>query len=355
VRKETAVVALGCAISASIILGSLHRTPDAPPPVPAKPDAAPEKPQPPCAWWLRFEQEPIGCPSAVPQSLVWLFARQNDNGTWGEEPATLEGRPLGQAGLTALALLPFFGAGYSPLSKDVFLVEGGEWRTGAGLQRALTWLLRDQRDDGTFRSSADPAFDQALGAYALSEAYGLTANDKLKKPAQLAVDALVKMQKTDGTWEGAGPTAWATVTLYAARASELSVDPGAIERAIRSPGYPGHPGDALARILRKDGASDAAWRLTQETRDWEPSNVAWWYLASLAIYAHDGPRGHFPDVRTGAQWTAWNAILGEKLVPLLRGNGSMAGTSSSDTIVRTSLLQLTMEIYYRYENVFRPQ
>ncbi|HVE39717.1 MAG TPA: prenyltransferase/squalene oxidase repeat-containing protein [Planctomycetota bacterium] len=351
-RKEAAVVALGCAISAAIVLWSLSRTPPPPPP---EPEESPERTEAPCPWWLTFEEEPIGCPSAVCQSLVWLLTRQNDDGTWGDGPVQLERRPLGKAGLTALAVLPFLGAGYTPLSKDVFPVDGGEWRTGDGIRKALAWLLRDQRDDGTFRSSADETFDQVLGAFALSETYGMTRIDHLKRPAQLAVDALLRMQKADGTWEGAGPTGWAIVTLYSARASKLAVDSAAVERTLRSPGYPGHPGHALARILRKDDARDVAWSLLQEGLDREPTNVAWWYLASLAVYAHDGPQGYFPDIRTGPQWTAWSPILKEKLVPFLFGSGTMAGTSSTDTIVRTSLLQLTMEIYYRYPNLFRPQ
>src|SRR5437763_17223785 len=108
-------------------------------------------------------------------------------------------------------------------------------------------LDKDQWDDGTFRSCAYESFDQVLAAFALSDDYWLTGETARKRSAQRAVDALVRMQKADGSWEGAGPTAWAIVALYCAIASELAVDAASVDRALRASAYPGHSGQALAR------------------------------------------------------------------------------------------------------------
>jgi hypothetical protein len=295
----------------------------------------------------------IGCPSAVLQSLVWLLVHHHDDGTWGDGRVDLEGRPLGKTGLTALALLPFLGAGYTPTSKDVVLYEGGEWSFGREISRGLDWLRRDQREDGSFRSAVDESFDQILAAFALSETYGLTAQDSFRKPAQDAVDAMIRLQKPDGSWEGAGPTAWAIVALSSAKQSELSVDPKVLDRALHCDQTPGHPGEALARILSKNRAADATWRLQQESSERDPGNLAWWYLATMAIWAHDGNRG----IREGPgpQWRTWSPAMKEKLVPLMRKDGSVEGKTPGDTVARTSLLELTFEVYYRYAQVFVPR
>jgi hypothetical protein len=45
----------------------------------------------------------------------------------------------------------------------------------------------------------------------------------------------------------------------------------------------------------------------------------------------------------------------EKLVPLMRKDGSVEGKTPGDTVARTSLLELTFEVYYRYAQVFVPR
>jgi hypothetical protein len=307
-------------------------------------------------WWLKFEDDgPVGCPSAVSRPLTWLLSQHNDDGSWGNGPAELEGRPLGTTGITALAVLPLLGGGYTPVVNDRCIIDGGDWSFGAELRKGLKWLIGDQREDGTFRSSADGTFDQALGAFALSEAYGATATATLKPPAQRAVDALIRMQKADGGWDGAGPTAWALVALHSARASELVVEPAALDRGLRSEGYPGYPGHALARILLRKDADHVASLLREESRERTTSNLAWWYLASLALWAHDGsPEGRPLGFNPGPRWNAWSPTVHQRLVPLLREDGSVEGRTLNDSIVRTSVTQLTLEVYYHYNCVFRP-
>jgi len=352
-RKEAAVVAAGVAISAVIVLGSILRPP-APPPPQKIPQESP--PPPPHAPWVEFYEERTGY--EIPwhiKTLLWIAVHRNDDGSCGNSPARLDGRPLGRTGQTALALLPFLGAGYANYSKDVFPYEGGDWHIGAEIGKSLAWLLRDQREDGTFRSSAAGSFDQVLAAFVLSDNYGITLQEAFKPPAQRAVDALLKMQKPDGTWEAAETTAWAIIALRCAQVSELGVDTSAIDRALLASRSPGHPGGALARVLLKTDAKEAIREITQESRDWEISDPAWWYLATLSVWCHDGTRGkEWYEYKPGPTWEAWSPAVRERLLSLFQRDGSVAGSSPEDAMVRTCLSQLTLEVYYRYANVFTP-
>jgi hypothetical protein len=354
VRKEAAVVALGCAISAAIVLWSLH-----PSPLPPPPEAPQETtPPPPHAPWVEFYEERPGCGGGINpliQTLLWLVARRNEDGSYGNGPVQLDSEPLGKTGLTSLVLLPLMGAGFLPYSKDVYPFEGGDWNLGKEVQTSLQWLLRDQRDDGTFRSAAEGTFDQILATFALSEVYGITEAAVWKQPAQRAVDALLKMQEKDGSWGAAGPSAWAIIALRSAELSRLSVDAAAIRRVPLAPGLPRHPGESLARVLGKSDAKTAVFPILYEAREHEGTDVAWWYLATLSMWAYDGSGGkEWYDYKPGPEYGAWNPVVREKLLPLFDKDGSLSGVTVEESILQTSLEQLTLEVYYRYTNVFRP-
>ncbi|HEV3027617.1 MAG TPA: hypothetical protein VG457_08605, partial [Planctomycetota bacterium] len=301
----------GVLVSAGIVIATLLLKHSEPAPDPQKP--AP--PPPAHAPWVEFVEEIQGDPGIVSQPLVWLATQHQADGTWGDGPAEIGGERIGKTGLTSLALLPFFGAGYTPLSKDRYEFEGGEWCVGVELRKALEWLRRDQQEDGTFRSPGDGAFDQVLAAFAFSEAFGLTLHEVWKRSAQLAFDALAKMQKPDGSWEGADLTAWAIIAVYSARLCELQVDPARIDDAIHAGGYPGHPGDVLARVLSKRDEARAVWRLEQESAERDPADVAWWYLAAAAMWAYHGtPGAHWWEYQPGPRWEPWSRAMREKIL-----------------------------------------
>ena len=350
-RKEAAIVALGGAISAAFVLGFLLWKPP-----PVRIETRPESPTPrPCAWWVHFDDARPGCGYIHPTTLLWLAAHRNFDGSCDSTNAQLEGHPLGKTGLTALVLLPFLGAGYTPLSRATYVHEGGDWHFGKEVKKSLEWIVKDQLEDGRFRSGADGSFDQILGAFALSDVYGATEQSEWKQPAQRAVDALLKMQKPDGTWGEAGPTAWAIIALRCAQLAELTVDPAAIERVPLVPGFPRHPGEALSRVLRSSDAKTAVFQIIEDSREREGTDIAWWYLAVNTMWCYGGIHGKaWYEYKPGPEWEQWNSVVGEKLRPLLREDGSVDGSSPGDALARTSLAWLTLEVYYRYSSVFRP-
>src|ERR1043166_8870598 len=111
---------------------------------------------------------------------------------------------------TALALLAFLGAGYSHLSKD----EYGGICYGEVVAKAIVWLADRQRQLGSFEP-ADSVAD-VVAACALSEAYGMTASQALKDPAQAAIDRVAAAPFKD-----ARGAIWKGITLKSAELSEL--------------------------------------------------------------------------------------------------------------------------------------
>lgn len=163
-----------------------------------------------------------GTEEAVLEGLRWLLRHQNDDGSWGIDTlashckgakpcvsAEAELVPHYNEGLTGLALLAFLGQGISIGSKIeiVDTAMGKRHSAGEVVKKGVRWLVDRQRENG---SIGDPEFsyamyNQALATMALCEAYGISRNRELKRPAQSAVNFLVAAQKQ--TPEGA-PWGW---------------------------------------------------------------------------------------------------------------------------------------------------
>jgi hypothetical protein len=83
-------------------------------------------------------------------------------------------------------------------------------------------------------------------------------------------------------------------------------------------------------------------------------DVYYWFWASRALFQYDGP--------SGPKWAAWNPLLKEALVPTQNGAGSGDKAGSWEPVSRwsmeggrvyvTAMNALTLEVYYRYANVF---
>lgn len=350
-RRKAIVFAVAVVAVASIGIAIRARRPSLTP-LPAAPVSSTPAGDAP---WVEWVTPLKGCPSAVCQPLVWLTVHHNDDGTWGDGSVGRDGPRIGKVGLTSLALLALLGGGYDPYSKDIFEFEGGEWRTGAEIQKALVWLQQDQNPDGTYRSSALAATDQALAALALSDLYGLTLRQEWKKPAQLALGALETMQHSDGSWGDASATAWALIALCSAKVSELEVAPESLDRALGCSIHSGHPVDALARILSHRDEMAAVGLLKQEAQKHDPSDLEWWYLSSLVMWANHGtPGSHWCSYKPGPEWDPWRSATIQKIRPLFSKDVSVEGKSLSDTIARTSLAQLVLEVDFEFSATFRP-
>lgn len=340
---------------------------------------------------LRREGGSAASEEAVGRGLDWLVRHQRADGSWGldHRPQCRKGQPCpadramqADTAATGLALLPLLGAGhihtrFSPYQQDV--------------AQGLSWLLKQQKPDGdlfTGGGGTTHMYSHAIATMALSEAYGLSGDPKLREAAQRAVVFIVAAQnRGDGGWRyepgEAGDTCvfgWQMFALRSAHLSGLRVAPEAVKRAsgyldraaadktkatyAYQPGgkvspvmtaeallcrqYLGWPRDTPGLIL---GASQVAGDLVRS----KERNLYYWYYATQLIHNLEGPA-----------WSQWNPLVRTALVESQAvGEGCDRGSwdpnhpapdawgKTAGRHFQTALSLLTLEVYYRYLPIYR--
>jgi RNA polymerase sigma factor (sigma-70 family) len=125
----------------------------------------------------------------VRKALEYLKSQQNADGSWTAQT----GKQQSSLFVTAFATLCFSGAGYHNRNDTPFR---------GTTQAALSWLLSQQRDDGSFSALIT---DDAMATRVISEMYAMSNDPTLKAPAQRAVDHLVRQQRViPGTTDSMG-------------------------------------------------------------------------------------------------------------------------------------------------------
>jgi len=323
--------------------------------------------------------------AAVASALKWLAANQNADGRWraSQHGAGGEGRVDGQdrrgaggradTGITGLALLAFLGAGHTH-------VQGDYQDT---VRRGLEYLLRAQnRDDGNLGGQADVyafMYCHAMAAFAVSEAYAMTGDERLRPSVQWAVYYTVQAQNPrDGGWRyrpgdagDASQLGWQLMSLKSAQLAGVEVPRQTLtgaERFLRSVAAGDHLGlaryqpqkpisramtaeaqfcrDVLGTATSQQTAGEATHYVLESPPGLGRPNLYYWYYATLALHQ-----------RKGAAWEQWNAALKKELLATQRTGGAAAGSWDIDTVwgahggrvYTTALAALCLEIYYRYQ------
>jgi hypothetical protein len=348
-----------------------------------------------------------GTEDAVRSALRWLARHQAADGSWGSASFSLHcpkdstcsgfGARDYDVGVTALSLLAFLGAGYSHLSRDEIpdpVIAGRRHRFGEVVRGAVKWLLAQQDPDGCFGPRrGNYMYNHSIAALAISEAFGMTNGSMLAGPAQKGIEYLAAAQNPGKGWryqERSGDndtsvTGWAVMALKSAEISGLpfpkecyhgarswldQVTEGTYGRAgyTRSPAYGRDRWLSptaiaiMSRIFMDKDRSDP--RLStgcdqllknKPLQQKGSIDYYYWYYASLALFQFDGP--------TGTKWRAWNEDMKSALVPhqnrIMSGcrSGSwepddLWGRHSGGRVYSTAINALTLEVYYRYANVF---
>jgi hypothetical protein len=153
---------------------------------------------------------------AVERALNWLARHQDADGRWNggvmkypdgsaapdDRDHTAHCRPgdpckgncyywEADSALTGLSLLAFLGAGHTHRDGGVH---------APAVKRGLQFLLSIQKRDGDLRNGSEAVgmYCHGMASLALCEAYALTGDAALRRPAQLAVDFLVRSQGPTG-------------------------------------------------------------------------------------------------------------------------------------------------------------
>lgn len=314
--------------------------------------------------------------AAVAKGLGWLARVQvkltEETAYWPMDGNFPNKGGKHDAGGTALGLLPFLGAGKThKTSKDN--------PYDKPIERALNYLIGIQ-DKRTGAFSRD-MYEHGLCSIAMCEAFGLSQDYKLKKPAQLAINFIVSAQHAGGGWRYApgqagdtSVTGWQIMALKSGLMSGLDVPAGALRKAqnyldavvhAQTEGYgytdpnPTKTMTAVALLCR------------QYLQGWGPQNLR--MIKAVDNYIKPNyPRPDMKDVYYyyyatqvmhhfgGDEWKAWNTKNRELLVktqndernkPEVWGSWDPTGDQwggHGGRLLVTSLNLLSLEVYYRY-------
>ena len=326
-----------------------------------------------------------GSETAVAAGLEWLQRHQDADGKWDAIEFTRhcrQGKCRGigfrkyNPALSALALMAFLGAGYSPAR--------GRYRQL--VCRTRGYLLQTQDHAGYFTPEM---YNHAIVLLALVELYGQSQDWSLGQPIRQAIAASARAQQPAGGWtyeampmrsrNDLSITGWQIMALTAAkrldfqvpdsvllRAWELFVRftmPGGQVRYADSGPQAFRQSDALAAVALLCGlisGHDAKTRsiqlqiLRRNPPNWQTVKTLdhcmyYWYHGTLALFAIGGD-----------DWRIWNDRLRPMLVARQVKAGEERGSwppsgkwgSSGGRIYSTAINILNLEIYYRYHPAF---
>ncbi len=171
---------------------------------------------------------------AIELGLAFLARHQQADGSWtlggfDNDPRDRAQLMSSDTAATGLALLAFQGAGYNHR----------EFRYASRMQSAIDWLIARQAVTGELYVLADEdsnsyarLYSHAIAALALAEAYGMTQDERLRGPAQKAMNYIAASQDTSlGGWRyrpasgsDTSVTGWMVMALHSGRLAGLEVD-----------------------------------------------------------------------------------------------------------------------------------
>jgi hypothetical protein len=322
---------------------------------------------------------------AVAAALNWFYRHRNSNGSWSLSRFTSHctGNPCGSPGTadsdtaaTALALLPFLGAGETHKGKGFYQ---------DAVKQSIIFLSRRQAATGDLSAgTGHQMYAHALGTLALCEAYGMTKDPKVGDVAQRAVIFIEAAQnRSTGGWRyvpgdpTGGDTSvlgWQIMALRSAQLAGLTVNTLTMENAKRwldsvskgsqhglfsyQPYKEATPTMTAIGMLswqylgmRQDDPAmvEGKHYLLEHLPDNGERNTYYWYYGTQAMHNMISP-----------SWDAWNRKMRKALVESQCREGCAAGSwdptiptqdswsEQGGRIVTTAFSTLSLEVYYRY-------
>jgi len=188
--------------------------------------------------------------AAVEKALRWLKDQQNADGSWGRTTKTA---------MTSFAILAFMANGHVP----------NQGTYGPEVSKGIRYLLASSRDSDGYLlgASGGNMYCHGMATLALSQAFGMSGDEDVKKVLKKAVDLIVRTQNREGGWRydpsptGAdiSVTIMQMMALRGAKDSGLNVPDKTIKGAIeyihkcydkRSGGYRYQPYSSGAGFAR---------------------------------------------------------------------------------------------------------
>ena len=326
--------------------------------------------------------------AAVAVALKWIANHQNPDGGWSFDH-TADGRRnctcgnIGTLktsfnGATAMALLPFLGAGNTH-KKGAYKKQ---------VEAGLYYLTRSMKVNGATGDLTDAGgrmYSHGLCAITLTEAFAMTKDRQLMAPAQMSLNFITYAQDpVGGGWRykprQAGDTSvvgWQLMALKSGHMAYLNVPKNTIAGCYKfldsvqansgatygytTPGG-GHATTAVGLLCRmylgwkKD--EPALVRGVETISKWAPSksDMYYNYYATQVMRHHGGPL-----------WDKWNKTMRDHLVATQElGKGQCENTGSwnmgaghgarvGGRLYNTALATMILEVYYRHMPIYAQQ
>jgi hypothetical protein len=333
--------------------------------------------------------------AAVARALEWFAAHQNPDGSWNFDHRTgpCQGRCGDpgrlsdcKTGATAMALLPFLGAGQTHRE--------GKYKANvnAGLYFLTSQMKVQNRNGlqaGDLAQGGGSMYSHGLAAIVLTEAYAMTQDKGLMGPAQLSINHIVYAQDpVGGGWRYAPRTpgdtsvvGWQLMALKSGHMAYLQVPPGTIQGSIKfldsvsaesgaKYGYTGPGGGQATTAVGLLCRMYLGWkkdhpgieRGVEFLSQIGPSkgNMYYNYYATQVMRHYGGD----PGSEGNEKWDKWNKEMRDWLVASQdlnghqKGSWTMKGDHGSDAggrIYCTSMATMILEVYYRHMPIYGKQ
>lgn len=340
--------------------------------------------------------------AAVLRGLRWLAAHQMADGGWSLKHYH-EGLPEcdchtafedevddNDIAATALAILPMLGAGITHKGAPEEPAALAEFQDA--VEKGLIYLMSKQNKDAKSTNHGyfgGGMYAHALATMAMCEAYGLSRDDRLRIPTQVAVKYLADSQHAEGGWRyGRGApgdlsvTSWVFFAIRSAQSAGLPWPRTTLQKAEKfvTTCAAGPQEAPLTRYAYLPGEKDrlsmtAAGLLTRQFLGWPQNDnnlitgcryvaqhmpdesssqlgpIYFYHYATQLLHNMEGP-----------EFDLWNHRMREHLLRTQETGGHRRGSwdpSGADhgkrggRIYATSMALLTLEVYYRHLPYYR--
>ena len=317
-----------------------------------------------------------GSEAAVKRALLWLKRHQNNDGSWsffhlaGQCPCPGHGE-MAQAriGATAMALLPFLGAGNTHR-------EGNYQKE---VNSGLYFLLSQQQSNGALWEQEGNMYSHGMASIVLCEAYAMTKDNALRKPAQASLDFIAWAQDPiGGGWRynpriEPGDTSvvgWQLMALKSGHMAGLYVNPQTIAGAIKFLNSVQSDGGSAYGYMApgKANGTTAIGLLCRMYLGWKHENPA--LIRGVQRLSKSGPSDvnlYFNYYATqvmrhyeGNPWEKWNKKMRDSLVQEQAKSGHTEGswymgreyTDKGGRLYCTAMATMILEVYYRHMPIY---
>jgi hypothetical protein len=333
--------------------------------------------------------------AAVAAALKWFAAHQNPDGSWSFDHRTgpCQGRcsepgSLAECktGATAMALLPFLGAGQTHkqgkykdvVNRGLYFLTSQMKVTGRGGMQA-----------GDLAQGGGSMYSHGLAAITLCEAYAMTHDKWLMAPAQLSLNHIVYAQDpVGGGWRyqprQAGDTSvvgWQLMALKSGHMAYLDVPPATVAGASKfldsvqadsgaKYGYTGPGGGNATTAVGLLCRMYLGWKMdhpaiqrgAENISTLRPSkgNMYFNYYATQVMRQYGGDEVGEPH----ELWEKWNKEMRDWLVDSQDKNGHQTGSwmmkgdhgaATGGRVYCTSMATMILEVYYRHMPIYGKQ